>query len=732
MAPQRSQRTRIWIFLSYVILLVGFNAIYFGEILPQGLWFWAAFLSLLLSEFVTQPYFTAPKDAISNSIAAISIAVPLLSEATAIANNMRFWWTLFFLGGLVVLFMAIGAMVFGESESATRQRFGAILTKISTLVGTPRFLFTVIFFLILFSFYTERNDVILLSFVWIVIVLGQPIQNILRLLSSIMDLWRDLKKSHVIGQIVARREPGLLTVKVIGSEFPSIGTLTLSPSDSDYCQLGIVLDNYRLAEELWTRVLVCEDRVPREDIKNVWGKSIDVLKCDKDIVKSSWLEKPIFTEYMNILGSVVEQSDISLIRIELFRDNVTITEGQLVSVEIHKHPVLYQVINGITQSEILQQSNRHGFMQIEARKLGYWNEDEDSFEQVPWTPQIYTPVRRLAQQTTPKFDQEHIGNIPNTSYGIKVNCNELVTHNTAILGILGSGKTFLALELIQRMISEEIKVWIVDITGQYEGKLGKLIHSQKQQSADETINTAIKATENKQVQNKASGGNYISFASAIKEHINEFLDDDSWRVRVFNPNTYKVTEQTTGLFSNNAGIGDLTITQITRIVAEQLLECLQDRIEVSAPLCLVLEEAHSLVPEWNSVAYDGDKNATNGTAKAILQGRKYGFGCLLITQRTANVTKSILNQCNTIFGLRVFDATGMDFLSNYIGSDYAALLSTLPERHCVAFGRGLNAQSPLLIRLNDQEDKAFTDHFSLKNKHYFQSDEISDDEIPFE
>lgn len=84
-----------------------------------------------------------------------------------------------------------------------------------------------------------------------------------------------------------------------------------------------------------------------------------------------------------------------------------------------------------------------------------------------------------------------------------------------------------------------------------------------------------------------------------------------------------------------------------------------------ARCCIVLEEAHSLVPEFNAIVNDGDKAATNGTAKAILQGRKFGFGCLLITQRTANVTKSILNQCNSVFALQMFDATGMEFLRNY-------------------------------------------------------------------
>jgi DNA helicase HerA-like ATPase len=123
-----------------------------------------------------------------------------------------------------------------------------------------------------------------------------------------------------------------------------------------------------------------------------------------------------------------------------------------------------------------------------------------------------------------------------------------------------------------------------------------------------------------------------------------------------------------------------------------------------ARVCIVFEEAHSLIPEWNAVASEGDKAATNGTAKAILQGRKYGLGCIVVTQRTANVTKSILNQCNTIFALRVFDATGMEFLKNYIGEDYAAVLSTLEDRHSVLFGRASSCRNPVLIRLNDRDD----------------------------
>ncbi|MFZ2072298.1 MAG: hypothetical protein WAV10_01285, partial [Minisyncoccia bacterium] len=76
----------------------------------------------------------------------------------------------------------------------------------------------------------------------------------------------------------------------------------------------------------------------------------------------------------------------------------------------------------------------------------------------------------------------------------------------------------------------------------------------------------------------------------------------------------------------------------------------------------------------------------------------------VITQRTANVSKSILNQCNTIFALRVFDDTGKDFLANYIGREYSDTLATLEERHTIAIGKGLKLKQPVILQLNQKED----------------------------
>jgi DNA helicase HerA-like ATPase len=156
----------------------------------------------------------------------------------------------------------------------------------------------------------------------------------------------------------------------------------------------------------------------------------------------------------------------------------------------------------------------------------------------------------------------------------------------------------------------------------------------------------------------------------------------------------------------NVIITDLTQAEKTRIIVERIFSILM-KLGVSsdkkARVLIIFEEAHSLMPAWNSVSNEGDKTAANGTAKIILQGRKYGLGCFVITQRTANVSKSILNQCNTIFAMRVFDDTGKGFLENYIGTDYTNTLPTLEERNAIVIGKGLQLKRPVIIELNDKK-----------------------------
>ena len=205
--------------------------------------------------------------------------------------------------------------------------------------------------------------------------------------------------------------------------------------------------------------------------------------------------------------------------------------------------------------------------------------------------------------------------------------------------------------------------------------------------------------------NVEEGGSINEFQEYVLKILSDFLSTDSTDcLLIYNPSDFEVWRQDSKPYQDKASMVSLSPAYITRIFAESALEILRSYgMTKEAKCCLILEEAHSLIPEFGSLVDEGDKVAVNGTARAILQGRKFGFGCLVITQRTANVTKTILNQCNSVFALRVFDATGMDFLKNYIGNDYSSVLSTLQDRHAIFFGRASSCNDPVLIRLNDRD-----------------------------
>ncbi len=75
------------------------------------------------------------------------------------------------------------------------------------------------------------------------------------------------------------------------------------------------------------------------------------------------------------------------------------------------------------------------------KKLGKYDKATNELFAVKWLPEIYSPIFLLDPANAVYDYNKFIGKLPNTNYGIGVkNPKELVTHNTAILGILGIGK----------------------------------------------------------------------------------------------------------------------------------------------------------------------------------------------------------------------------------------------------------------------------------------------------
>ncbi|MEZ5690507.1 MAG: ATP-binding protein [Rickettsiales bacterium] len=90
------------------------------------------------------------------------------------------------------------------------------------------------------------------------------------------------------------------------------------------------------------------------------------------------------------------------------------------------------------------------------------------------------------------------------------------------------------------------------------------------------------------------------------------------------------------------------------------------------PLLVVMEEAH---------AYLNDN--FQGLASSIVQrivkeGRKYGMGAMIVSQRPSEINSTILSQCGTFFALRLSNSTDRAHITGAITDNLEGLTNMLP------------------------------------------------------
>lgn len=709
------QRGRLAILIIYLVGLFAASWGALGTWIPptseKGVWFYAALAALLLGSLLVTPFFTKPADAISYAVAA---AVALLAVnvwgSAASSGFDRFSWSLAMLYVLAVGAASVLAIALKDSTQPVAQKTARSSFLLAETMGSPRAVFSVVFFFALITYHrTMPREYIIISLAWAIFVGLRPLETIAGIWRSWRTIWADRRDVIRLGEIVSHEAPGLVLIREDVEASVGIGDMLLARTEAGRPGLFIALDHVGFAGGRWRRAFhLRSDTISEESLADagVRRSVVDgaVFRVGEAVIEDVAREEAREAR-QRFLGLVASDTTVGQLQIELVRFDLDLQEGSLLEVEINERAVLYQVIAGLTKEEVLQEKNTRGFVRAQAKKIGCWNSDRRSFDQIPWLPQPNQAVW-LARPGQTEVTKDATGHFPGTAYPVRIDPHLLVTHNAAILGILGVGKSFLALELVERMIGAGIKVICLDLTNQYADELGGFLDVAAEKAIVDELEAIGPQGKANVSQNVEEGGSVRQFSAKITEQLAAFLDPKSGRrLRILNPAEFEVWRQDSKPYQGKASMATLTPTEMTRIITEAVLEVLHAQgMTDKARCCVVYEEAHALIPEWNAVASDGDKTATNGTAKAILQGRKFGLGCLVITQRTANVTKSILNQCNTVFGLRVFDATGMEFLKNYIGEDYAGVLSTLEDRHAVVFGRASSCRDPVLTRLNDRND----------------------------
>lgn len=711
------QSTRVVLLLVDIGLLCGFSQLAFGAWLPplgnDGFWFYTALLSLLLGSRLVTPFYHKPVDVIAYCVSAL-VALFLVNNWGQWADDVRL--SFFLVAGYCGVICAAAFVQIFSKDSAQPwlQRVSGNLRTAVDILGGPRVIFSVVIWFAIYAFHRHSAQQLLwIAAAWAVTVAFSPLEGLLKLAKRLRFQWGPGTIPSVVGEVIAYQHPNIVLFRQTAGMDAPFGAPLMVRDKHSPALISIALDYVGRDQGMLRRAVEIVAANPSEDIVSSLDSLPDrvVARLERSELRCEDIRsKTIADEIDRLVGLVAPESSIDRLYFEVIKEG-ELEEGRLVQAFIGERPVIYQIVNGLTKEEIVYQKNTYGYARAQAQKIGVWDQESKRFELAKWLPALHTPVFLKAEEGSPR-DADSIGHFPRTSYtvGIK-NIHELVTHNAAILGILGVGKSMLSIELLERMMTEGIKVICLDLTNQYAIELAEFYDQNYELARADRITHAGEQDRDKWAEDPEQGGSLVAFSQAIYDDLAEFINPENPRkLKIYNPSQLFATKQLSepksynvgGQWHRKASLWSVTPVEVTRVVSEAALTLLQGEITDQAKVCLVYEEAHSLVPEWNAVATEGDRAATNGTARAILQGRKYGLGCLLITQRTASVTKTILNQCNTVFAMRTFDETGKDFLANYVGREYSSSLSSLPERHAVFFGKASTCENPVLIRLNDR------------------------------
>ncbi len=90
------------------------------------------------------------------------------------------------------------------------------------------------------------------------------------------------------------------------------------------------------------------------------------------------------------------------------------------------------------------------------------------------------------------------------------------------------------------------------------------------------------------------------------------------------------------------------------------------------PLLFVLEEAHAYLAA-------GSEGAASTAARRIVkEGRKYGLGAMIVSQRPAEIDPTILSQCGTMFAMRLANTTDRAHVTSTVSDNLEGLFNMLP------------------------------------------------------
>lgn len=151
------------------------------------------------------------------------------------------------------------------------------------------------------------------------------------------------------------------------------------------------------------------------------------------------------------------------------------------------------------------------------------------------------------------------------------------------------------------------------------------------------------------------------------------------------------------------GYDHITQSTIVALVLQHLFDCRASLAGTIPPFLTVVEEAHNFIPSRGEG--QADTPSVEIIRKVITEGRKFGVGLLLVSQRPSRLDETTLSQCNTFLVFRLVNPRDQAFvekvMENLSKSDSKLLPGFGPGEGIVS---GQAVRFPLLVRVKFDED----------------------------
>lgn len=147
---------------------------------------------------------------------------------------------------------------------------------------------------------------------------------------------------------------------------------------------------------------------------------------------------------------------------------------------------------------------------------------------------------------------------------------------------------------------------------------------------------------------------------------------------------------------------------VTAVIARMTLEALQRYRKYYdgkvLPTVLVMEEAHTFIKRYQQDSDDqsASRLCTEVFEKIAREGRKFGLGLVLSSQRPSELSPTVLSQCNSFLLHRISNDRDQELVHRLVPDNMHGLmrdLPVLPVRQAILLGWA--SELPVLVEMNE-------------------------------